>query len=145
MNWGLRILILYGAFMALILFMVFRTMNESVDLVSENYYQDELKFQGQIDRENQSAALSQSPLANVSEKEVEVKFPGSISKEKISGTIKFYRPSDSSRDFSTALQLDSAGTQHISAEKLEKGIYQIQLTWTSAGKNFYNEIPIYIP
>ncbi|HET6990325.1 MAG TPA: FixH family protein [Bacteroidia bacterium] len=145
MNWGLRLVILYVAFMALILVLVFKSMNEKVDLVTENYYQEELKFQNRIDRQNQSAALNEQPLVHVTAENVEIKFPGSLSKEKISGTVKFYRPSDASKDFTTPLQVDSSGTQIVPSGKFEKGIYQVQFTWETQGKNFYNEVPLYIP
>jgi hypothetical protein len=145
MSWGIRITILYGAFMAMILFLVFRTMNEKVDLVSADYYQNELKYQDQIDRQNESSTLAVQPEIQVSGKNVSIKFPESIAPGNISGTLKFYRPSDSSKDFSTALQVDDSGTQLVSTEKFSKGIYQAQLTWSAEGKNYYNEISLYIP
>ncbi len=144
-SWGVRVTVLYLAFMAMILFLVFRTMNEKVDLVTDDYYQNELKFQQQIDRQNESATLNVQPAVKMNGRNVELAFPDSIAKKNISGTVKFYRPSDSSRDFSTALAVSSAGTQLVPAEKLEKGIYQVQLTWNADGKKYYNELSIYIP
>lgn len=145
MSWGIRIAILYGAFVTMILFLVFRTMNEKVDLVSPDYYQNELKFQEQIDRQKQSASLNEQPSIEVREKNVAVKFPRSVVPSTISGTIKFYRPSDSSKDFTTDMQVDSSGIQIVPSEKFIAGIYQVQLTWSAGGKNYYNEISLYIP
>ena len=145
MSWGIRIAILYGAFVVMILFLVFRTMSEKIDLVSPEYYQNELKFQEQIDRQTQSASLNEQPAIEVREKNVAIKFPGSVATSTISGTIKFYRPSDSSKDFTTDVQLDSSGMQIVSSEKFIRGIYEVQLTWSADGKNYYNEISLYIP
>jgi nitrogen fixation protein FixH len=145
MSWGIRIGILYGGFVAMILFLVFRTMNEKIDLVSPEYYQEELKFQDQIDRQKQSASLDVQPSVEVREKNVAIKFPASIEPSAISGTIKFYRPSDSSKDFTTAMQVDPSGIQIIPSEKLITGIYEVQLTWSAGEKNYYNEISLYIP
>lgn len=145
MNWGLRIAILYGAFVAMILFLVFKTMNEKVDLVSPDYYQKELKFQEQIDMQTQSASLNEQPAIEITEKNIAIKFPGAVAKENISGTIKFYRPSDSSKDFTTAMEVDSSGIQIVPSDKFIKGIYEAQLTWSAGGKNYYNEISLYIP
>ncbi len=145
MSWGIRIAILYGAFVAMILFLVFKTMNEKIDLVSPDYYQNELKFQDQIDRQTQSASLNEQPAIEVTDKIIAIKFPASVAKENISGTIKFYRPSDSSKDFTAAMQVDSSGLQLVPAENFIKGMYKAQLTWSAGGKNYYNEIPLYIP
>jgi nitrogen fixation protein FixH len=145
MSWGTRIAILYGAFVAMIVFMVFRTMKENVDLVSPDYYQQELKFQEQIDRQNQSATLEQQPTVEVSATYVTVRFPAAIAAEDHSGTIRFYRPSDSSKDFATPLQLDSSGVQMVASDKFIKGFYEAQLTWSAGGKNYYNEFSLYIP
>lgn len=145
MSWGTRIAILYGAFVAMIVFMVFRTMKENVDLVSPDYYQQELKFQEQIDMQNQSAMLEQQPTIEVTGKNVAIRFPEAIAAENNSGTIRFYRPSDSSKDFTTPLQLDSSGVQTIASEKFIQGFYEVQLTWNSGGKNYYNKLSLYIP
>lgn len=145
MSWGIRITILYVGFVVMILFLVFRTMNEKIDLVTPDYYRDELKFQEQIDRQSESAALNEQPGISVTEKNVIVRFPGTLAAENISGTIKFYRPSDESKDFTVNIQADSSGAQFVSPEKFVKGNYQAQLKWSAGGKNYYNEIPFYFP
>jgi hypothetical protein len=145
MSWGKRIAILYGAFVVMILFLVFRTMNEKVDLVSPDYYQQELKFQEQIDRQTQSASLNEQPAIEVKEKNVAITFPGAVATGNITGTIKFYRPSDSSKDFTAAIRLDSSGMQMVPSEKFTTGMYQAQLTWSAGEKKYYNEISLYIP
>lgn len=145
MSWGIRITILYVAFSAMILFLVFKTMNEKVELVSSDYYQQELQYQDRIDQQQQSGTLAEQPKVAITGNNVRLQFPETLAKETISGTVKFYRPSDSSKDFSTALKVDSSGTQFFPITNLEKGIYQLQLTWSAEGKNYYNELPIYIP
>lgn len=145
MNWGTRIVILYVAFVALILFMVIRSMNEKVDLVSDDYYQKELQFQNQIDRSQESQTLLEQPQVKMRNGNVEIMFPTSLSKKTITGKIDFYRPSDSSKDLSYAIKTDTSGLQLIADEKMLRGIYNVQLTWEAAGKNYYNELAIYIP
>lgn len=145
MSWGIRIAILYGAFVAMIVFMVFRTMKENVDLVTPDYYQEELKFQDRIDRQNQSASLDQQPTVEVTAANIVIKFPAAIAAGNYSGTIRFYRPSDSSKDFSVPLQLDPSGKQTVDSGKFIKGLYEAQLSWSAGGKNYYNKCSLYIP
>ncbi|MCX6310559.1 MAG: FixH family protein [Bacteroidetes bacterium] len=145
MNWGTRIVILYVAFVAMISFMVIRTMYEDVDLVSNDYYQKELKFQQQIDRTQESQKLVEQPQAKIENGAVKIKFPEVIGKEHLTGNINFYRPNDSSKDLAFTVQTDSTGSQSIPTTKMQKGIYNLQLTWEASGKNYYNELSIYVP
>ena len=53
-NWGTGILITIIVFMIITLGTVFTFMNEKVDLVTDNYYKKELKYQKQIDKLNRT-------------------------------------------------------------------------------------------
>ena len=60
LNWGTGIVIAFGLFMTFILFFVFKVQSNSKydnELVTENYYQQELKFQSNIDKEENSKNL----------------------------------------------------------------------------------------
>ena len=49
-NWGWKIAILYGGFVCFMLVMVFIASNQKVELVTTNYYEEELKYQSHIDK-----------------------------------------------------------------------------------------------
>ena len=115
------------------------------DLVSNDYYQKELKFQQQIDRTQESQKLVEQPQAKIENGAVKIKFPEVIGKEHLTGNINFYRPNDSSKDLAFTVQTDSTGSQSIPTTKMQKGIYNLQLTWEASGKNYYNELSIYVP
>ena len=59
-SWGHKILFTYLAFVAGMMGMVYFTTQQNRDLVSDNYYADELAFQKIIDESANTAAL-QSP------------------------------------------------------------------------------------
>ncbi|HEU4716343.1 MAG TPA: FixH family protein [Bacteroidia bacterium] len=145
MNWGLRIVILYSAFVALILFLVIQTMKQKVDLVSDDYYQKELVYQDQIDKMNNAKELSVQPVVSADAHVVRITFPHADSAANVTGVITFYRPSDSSKDLTEKISAGTDGVQVLSSDSLEKGLYQLQMNWSVAGKNYYNEIPVYIP
>jgi hypothetical protein len=50
MNWGYKIAITFILFGALIIFMVVKSFQQNIDLVTDDYYQEELKYQQQIDK-----------------------------------------------------------------------------------------------
>jgi hypothetical protein len=56
-SWGIKIAMLYCGFVALIIIMVSMAMNQKIDLVSKDYYEQELNYQKKIDKTNRSHAL----------------------------------------------------------------------------------------
>ena len=52
LNWGHYIVIGFIGFVILILFMVFRSYQHNNDLVSEDYYAEEIAFQDVIDKKS---------------------------------------------------------------------------------------------
>mgnify|MGYP003351831803 CR=1 FL=1 len=53
-NWGWRIVMLYGGFVVLILFLVYKTTTVKDDLVTPDYYAKELKYQEQLDKQKRT-------------------------------------------------------------------------------------------
>ena len=49
-NWGTKIVILYSSFVIMMLGMVFFAVNQEFHLVTDNYYEEELLFQEQINQ-----------------------------------------------------------------------------------------------
>ena len=49
MNWGYKILLVFAVFVAGILFLVYKSSNQKMDLVTTDYYEKELKYQQKID------------------------------------------------------------------------------------------------
>ena len=65
MNWGFKILMLYAAFVGMIIFLVFRTAHENIDLVTEDYYQQELAFQNKIDQTAAALQIGEDPVVRI--------------------------------------------------------------------------------
>ncbi|MBL0070976.1 MAG: FixH family protein [Bacteroidetes bacterium] len=57
-SWGYRVMFLYIGFAGLIIYFVTRSINEKVDLVTPDYYAQELKFQDKIESINRNNELS---------------------------------------------------------------------------------------
>jgi hypothetical protein len=145
MSWGIRITILYVGFVALIGTMVYLSMRQNVDLVSADYYQKELDFQNQLDRMNESKKLTTQPEVKAGADQVSILFPAEFRNQPISGNVHFYRAADASRDFQIDIAADTSGLQKIANDKFVSGAYTVKINWTAAGKNYYNESPLYIP
>ena len=143
MNWGYKIFIVYGIFVAGILFMVFKSSGQKMDLVTTDYYAKELKYQEKIDETNRANALSEDIRYEIKDNAVALYFPKDFTGKKITGTIKLYCPSNEDRDIEQFFSVqDTAAILRIS--KLNKGRHELHITWQVEGVNYYFEKKIFI-
>ncbi|MBS1638098.1 MAG: FixH family protein [Bacteroidetes bacterium] len=145
MNWGLRIAILYIGFVALILTLVFTSMNNKEDLVSADYYAQELKYQNRIDATNNANLAQASIDVTVLGNDIELSVPSEFNQGDLTGEILFFRPSDAGKDVKVSLKPDANGKQLLHNIGLVHGAYKVQLSWTSKGKAYYKESSVFIP
>jgi nitrogen fixation protein FixH len=143
MNWGLRITILYLGFIALILTLVFTSMHSKEDLVSKDYYLQELRYEERIDAIKNYNALNEGVTYFVKGNNVEVVCPKSLLSNGTSGEIVFFRPSDAAKDVRVAMNFDKEGKQSING-KLVHGVYKMQFSWKKEKKNYFKEEVIFI-
>jgi len=134
-NWGTGIFLFYSAFVIFMLSLVFMSMQQKIELVTENYYTKGVDFQTQINEQSNVAALVEKPTVKQLENgNVEIKFPASENLEsKINGEIAFFRPSDKDLDFTVPIKLEKTKNQIIT-QKIEHGLWKIKMSWTEKDK-----------
>ncbi len=138
-SWGTGIIIAIIIFMAITVATVIFMMNQQVDLVSSDYYEQGIKYQQQIDKENRSQSLKENVNMVWTGNNFEISFPEEYDNQVISGDIFFYRPSDSKKDFRLPLNL-SERKQYIPVYGLEKGLWRVKLNWNLNNNDyFYSE------
>lgn len=141
MNWGVKIFILYTAFVLLTLSMVFFTMNQEIFLVEKDYYKQEIAYQEQIDKMHNAKALS-IPLIilfDSTASSLTLSYPPQQLQDGINGTIHFFRPSDAGLDCTYAISPDSAGRQSFSLLEFAKGRWHVKVHWESAGTSYFDQ------
>jgi nitrogen fixation protein FixH len=128
-------------FISYIIFFVTQAMRSEVNLVSKDYYQQELDYQNHIEVMNRTAAQSQevSVAAPAGANQVIINIPGA---NKIAGNIQFFRPSDAGQDFQVSIKLNESQNQIINTEKLAKGLWRVKISYNRDGQSFYNETQI---
>ena len=124
--------------------MVIFAMTKNTDLVSDNYYEKEIKYQEQIDKEKRTRELSEQVKIEYAGSYISVKFPQTYNIKDIKGSILFYRPSEASRDFRLNIEPDEKGEQKIVTNKFSKGIWKVQISWKMNGSDYYNESSVRI-
>jgi hypothetical protein len=141
-SWGYKIFLVYMAFVAGILFLVYKANQQKFDLVTEDYYGAEIKYQDVINEKSNLDRLSSPPVVSHSVEQVKVQLPGEFSNESVKGEVYLYRPSDASKDIH--LPFSVVGNNiFLLLPKALSGRYELKLSFVSKGKNFYNEQKIF--
>lgn len=139
MNWGNKLLLVFALFGGMISYMVYRCMQTPVDLVSNQYYKEELAYQKVIDGTRRANALSAKvSLAQVGGL-VLVNLPAEMNGKVAKGTIVFYCPNDAGRDRSFVLNVDGDGRQELAKGAVPNGHYTVKVSWESAGVGYFEE------
>ena len=131
MNWGTGIVIAMISFMVFILTFVYRSvvMDEyQHELVSEDYYRDELHYQEEIDKLKNASNLEVDVQLTRDTEGITLHFPKSLQPDKITGTISLQRPSDKRLDLSMSIELSGHDFQ-IPDRDLASGKYIVVVDW----------------
>ena len=129
LNWGWSILLVYITFMLVFLFYFYRSFKEleSNELVTEDYYEKELKY-GEVIKKRKHADTMRVPVKIFQEqKSLVVQFPPYV--DKVEGKIILYRPNNSKLDQKISLQLDQNNRQIIEPSKLIPGRWDVTVEW----------------
>jgi hypothetical protein len=145
-KWSTGIVIAIAAFITFIMVMVVTMVSDNAynhDLVTDNYYQKELKYQDNIDATKNLHKLAYPLVIQKVSDGVEVVFPKDLTPEKIKGKVFLYRPSNKALDS----EIEINTNQHslvISDEALVSGRWDIVIDFTyNSQKYFYKEQIIY--
>lgn len=137
--WPIAIIGVFIVFLAgCIAFVVYATRHQ-VDLVSRDYYAQELKHQEQMDRVARTQGIqSQVRIAyDAGQQAVTVALPGEHARQKPAGEVHFYRPSAASLDRRERLDVDLQGAQKLDARLLEPGLWRVRVTWSVHHQQYY--------
>ncbi|MBK6730551.1 MAG: FixH family protein [Bacteroidetes bacterium] len=143
MNWGKSIVLAFVIFIGFIMYIVIRSAQESVDLVSEDYYNEELKYQDVIDAEINTLPFKDSIRIEQIAQTIEMEFPDEIIVD-AEGEIYFFRPNDIKLDKKILLQTDVNGLQIIGADQFIPGMYVVKVNWNKNGKTYFYQQNIFL-
>ncbi len=137
--WPLGVALTLVGFLASTVTLVVIACSQRVDLVSPDYYERELRYQGQIDRvERTHRAASQASVAyDASGKCITVSLPADQAHHDVTGLIELYRPSAAGMDRMVNLQPDANGVQRLDAAGLAPGLWKVRVSWTVGDQDYF--------
>ncbi|WP_026956707.1 FixH family protein [Algoriphagus vanfongensis] len=136
MNWGKGIIFTFLGFIAIMITMVVISVRmEGIELVTENYYEEEIKYQQQIDKELSTLALNREVLRfDGPSKALILDLPVGAK-----GTLNLFRPSDIELDRELPVDIQEVGEKTVYLGDLKAGYWKIQLSWEEDGRAYYQE------
>lgn len=138
MNWGHKIALVYLTFVAGISFLVYKTSQVRSDLVTTDYYAQELKYQDKLDESKRAAALSESLHVTLKEGAVLIKFPKDFMGKSKTGSLLLYCPSDQNKDISKDINTISDEIS-VPLTIKNKVWYDVQVNYKVDGLAYYFE------
>src|SRR5690606_40463241 len=105
------------------------------DLVIENYYQQELEFQNDINKQLKGNNLDENITWSKTDEGIIISFPKAFEPNLITGNVFLYRPSNKQFDFETSISL-SEHTLLIPDERLLDGRWNIKVDWQYDGNSY---------
>ncbi|MBY0348614.1 MAG: hypothetical protein GTN67_06100 [Hydrotalea flava] len=143
MNWGFKITAVFVSFTLLIGFLVYKSVHTKIDLVSTDYYKEELRFQQQIDGTHNANLLSAVKVIQT-DSTIVIVFPAELKGAAIEGEAWFYCKTNADFDKKFPIKIDENDIMTLSKKPLLKTNYALKLKWISNNKDYYSEQPVNI-
>ncbi len=144
MNWGNKLILVFIGFAGLMATLVYKAVNTRFELVSKEYYQDELRYQDKIDGRANAASIGTVLITGENENLV-LQLPKEMVGLTVKGEAWFYYKTDATKDLRLPLATDTAGRQIVDRKKLPANKYLLKLSWEAANKKYYLEKEIELP
>ena len=142
-NWGWALTLVFIAFATHISILVYKCTQQQYDLVSADYYNEELKYQDKIDGAKNAKQLTPVQLVQTGE-ELSLQLPKELNGHALTGQVWLYCPANAAYDYKAALQVNDEGVMMIDKKKLADANYTAKITWEAGDTKYYNEQPLTI-
>lgn len=139
MNWGKGIAIALALFMGFIIYLGVTLMSQDVDLETEDYYLREMAYDEEI-KAIQNANNGEKIKVKNEDEQIVVVIPSDEDYEDV--LIEFNRPNNEKMD--KEFKMEGTKTMVISYDMLQKGKYNLTITYLSDGRPCLQKEEIYI-
>jgi len=137
--WPLAIILFFALFFSGIAAVITIAATHRESLVSKDYYEQEIRFQDQINAANRAQLSGASIHCDPAGRLITVAVPPEQVGETFSGTVELYRPSSPDLDRTFRLTPKADGTQTLDGGDLATGLWLVRIRWNSGGQDFFLE------
>lgn len=143
MNWGYRIIAVFAGFTVLIGTLVYKATHTKYELVSKDYYSEELRYQEKIDGMNNAAEAGDISFSQDAQS-LQLLLPASLGNSADSAHAWFYCKTDASKDRKLLIRFtDGLAVIHTGGFAPEQ--YELKLQFTADNRQYYYTQLIRVP
>ncbi len=138
LNWGFWIVVAFIGFISFILYFVViasTDMRADHNLVTDDYYQEELAFQKEIDAEKNAMGVKADFQFEKTPEGLLIKIPETVQQHKTTATVSLYRPSNKQLDYNLNMSLSNSHLL-IPDNRLLGGRWDIKIKWQYENKDY---------
>lgn len=144
--WPYAIIGYFVIFIAFIISFSTFAIRQQIDLVSPGYYEDEIRFQQQIETTKRTLALggdvsiTHDAVLGV----IRINLPADQLSKAPAGQVRLYRPSDARLDRQFKFVATKDGVEPVKVEGLAPGLWKLRVRWQVEGQDYALEMPLLI-
>jgi nitrogen fixation protein FixH len=144
--WPYGIIVAFAIFICGTIGLIVLACSHRTDLVSANYYEQEIKFQNRLDQLRRTAQLNVAGTVayDAGKQQIKISLPTDQSRQAVSGRVQLYRPSAAGLDRQVALTPDREGVQIVEAKDLRPGLWKVRVSWTVGDNDYFIDQKIVI-
>lgn len=139
MSWGYKIILILVVFTVGIMSMVVVAMRQTNEVMDNNYYERELRYQQVINGKKNLESLADTVRIAEVDGSVQVFFPEASINKLDSGSIEFLRMSNSTADQRVSMDATQGSRYQLPRNAFAKGYYKVRIAWLNNGTNYYHE------
>ncbi len=133
----------YVVFVAGMVFLAFKSSQQNIELVTEDYYAKELLYQQKIDETKRAASLSAPVEIKFINHELTIHFPKDFATKKIVGNAVLYCPSDEKKDMNQPFIVTDSAVS-IAVPDTYHGLHYVKIEWRVEEVDYYYEYKLII-
>ena len=129
-TWGTAMVLALLCFMIMIVSLIVfypKGSHNTFDLVNEDYYNEGMKFQDELNARNNAKTLDSLPKITIEADKIVVQFHDYQAVD--NGNVLLYRPSDKQLDRQFDLKLNAYKQFVIADSSLTEGKYKLKVKW----------------
>jgi hypothetical protein len=136
--WPYGIILTFAIFISGTAALIVIACTHPTDLIAANYYEQEIRYQGQLDRIGRARQLDQhaSVTYDAGQRQITVSLPAEHARG-ATGSIHLYRPSAAGLDQRVKLELNANGAQTIDATPLRAGLWKVKVLWSIGREEYF--------
>lgn len=139
MNWGKAVVLVLALFMAFIIYMVVQMFGANVDLVEEDYYQQEVNYEQRRTALKNSLEFKEYVEIQINKDALKVVFPEELDMSKAEGIMHLYNVQAASKDVKLPITSKYGNEQPFMIDENMHGAHIVKILFNLDSKDYYFE------